>query len=935
MQFIGRRGSRTHSLSLESLESRLLLSSATIEGQIAWDAGGTAGEVPVPGAEVYLDANENGSRDQGEEVQWTDLHGNYSFEVEPGTHKVGQVLPDEWEQETPQQATQTITVADGETASDVDFLNSAPLDFGDLPDSYGTTLADNGPRHIVGGYPFGELYLGQNVDSEADAETPLDGTGDGADEDGVLFTGYTSQGETAHVTVTASAGGRLDAWVDWDGSGSFEAADEQIFASQWVDAGENDLSFQVPRPDNLPEEIHSRWRLSSHGGLAPTGPAMNGEVEDVRLDAAPDLAQIATHDYGGMRVTIYDGNPANGISDPEIAWTANGLPWSVSGHDDIDVMVLPSGNNIRAILLRPGQSNGGQPDEETRDLGFAIEGNGVLGAFVDQRTSPSPLSFLVSEGWVNRVDIKSSMAGANINGLSLPGGWELPEDMDGDVNLQDPTSFYSTGKLLSFATPEDIGGDVLAGGNIGRVIAGSPGGGPPAFAQQSNGTEAAIAGDVRTPAHINLIYARGGDITGDVEAGGKLNQLRTHQGSVAGDVTVGGNLNVLMARRGDISGDVTVDGNLNVMKAIHGDITGTVDVGGRLNVALAIPRGQHEGGGIPGDITVGRYAHVIKALGGDVGNVTVEQGSLHVLMARDGDITGDVDVAGSLHVMQVHGGDLQGDLTVNDDLHSLRVIEKRGGGGSIEGTVDVGSNAHLISARGGNISGNIDISGTLHLLRIHGGDLSGSFEAANVNLIHVIGGEVSGSIDVSNRLRRLVVTKGRGKSGGINLQNSEQIRAGNRIGLIKVRGGDIVGDGDASEPDILVRHGNLGKIQVVQGSLNNVSVKVTRDNGSGGSLGSVRVVGGQADITGSHLEADNVLGSVGVVHGDMVDTTIQANELGRVRVTHGEIYDDDSDQDPDEIHANEGTFYIRDRHWEGRIYAGKQYDFGGVLAHVG
>jgi cyclophilin family peptidyl-prolyl cis-trans isomerase len=48
-------------------------------------------------------------------------------------------------------------------------------DFGDAPESYGTLLADDGPRHFPEGPTLGTLR-----DVEADAQSPLDGTGDDA-----------------------------------------------------------------------------------------------------------------------------------------------------------------------------------------------------------------------------------------------------------------------------------------------------------------------------------------------------------------------------------------------------------------------------------------------------------------------------------------------------------------------------------------------------------------------------------------------------------------------------------------------------------------------------------------------------------------------------------------------------------------------------------
>lgn len=167
-------------------------------------------------------------------------------------------------------------------------------DFGDAPNTYGTTTAAGGPSHSIpagGGTP---LVLGSCVDTEQDALAPLDASGDdggagnltfgtcatpGDDEDGVDFGGPLVACQTRGVIVTASAGGRLDAWIDWNLDGDFLDLGEQVATSLPVVAGPNTLNVAVPCGlDN--GDTFSRFRISSGGGLGPNGPAVGGEVED-------------------------------------------------------------------------------------------------------------------------------------------------------------------------------------------------------------------------------------------------------------------------------------------------------------------------------------------------------------------------------------------------------------------------------------------------------------------------------------------------------------------------------------------------------------------------------------------------------------------------------------------------------------------------------
>ena len=151
-------------------------------------------------------------------------------------------------------------------------------DFGDAPAGYSTLFADDGARHLL----VPNFRLGTTNDGEPDGQPSATAMGDDVngldDEDGVVFTSAITAGLPANVTVTASAAGWLDAWVDFDGSGSWDPG-EQIFAWQPLVAGPNNLSFQAPA-GAAKGDTFARFRFSSVGGLSPTGPAFDGEVED-------------------------------------------------------------------------------------------------------------------------------------------------------------------------------------------------------------------------------------------------------------------------------------------------------------------------------------------------------------------------------------------------------------------------------------------------------------------------------------------------------------------------------------------------------------------------------------------------------------------------------------------------------------------------------
>src|SRR5690606_2274450 len=130
----------------------------------------------------------------------------------------------------------------GQTSAATQFtieLGSVELDFGDAPDpTYPSLFASDGARHIVS-----NLFLGSTVTDESDAlHTPA---ADGDTDDGVQFITSLVPGVVATVSIESSAAGFIDAWIDFDGNGVWDAG-EQIFASEPVTAGTNTLSFTVP-----------------------------------------------------------------------------------------------------------------------------------------------------------------------------------------------------------------------------------------------------------------------------------------------------------------------------------------------------------------------------------------------------------------------------------------------------------------------------------------------------------------------------------------------------------------------------------------------------------------------------------------------------------------------------------------------------------------
>ncbi|MCC4222824.1 LruC domain-containing protein [Vibrio campbellii] len=150
-----------------------------------------------------------------------------------------------------------------------------PIDFGDAPDTYSTTLASNGPRHEVDGTTYlGSVAPDGDVGGQAD-----DNAVDTADEEGVGFVAALDPGLSSVIEVTASTSGYLSAWFDWNRDGDFADAGEQVFSDELLSAGSNTLPFIVSDAATAGSSW-SRFRFSQQTGLSYTGGSTSGEVED-------------------------------------------------------------------------------------------------------------------------------------------------------------------------------------------------------------------------------------------------------------------------------------------------------------------------------------------------------------------------------------------------------------------------------------------------------------------------------------------------------------------------------------------------------------------------------------------------------------------------------------------------------------------------------
>ena len=273
--------------------------------------------------------------------------------------------------------------ADGEVEDEFVFIGhdyEVVGDFGDAPDSYQTLLSSVGAWHT---YSPG-IFLGATVDLEHDGKPDPTATGDDLaftdDEDGVVFVSSIVPAETATLEVIASTNGFLDAWIDFDGDGTWLAATDRIYLSEPLSAGVNNLNFSVPF-GAVPGRSFARFRFSRvPGGLPFQGWAPNGEVEDYEVNIAEmrlDFGDAPDPDYPTFEVS--DGarhrvpaSPVYFLGD-SVDDDPDGQPNAGATGDDDDGIDDEDGVRFSSCLS-PGS---------TAEMTVVASVNGVVNAWVD------------------------------------------------------------------------------------------------------------------------------------------------------------------------------------------------------------------------------------------------------------------------------------------------------------------------------------------------------------------------------------------------------------------------------------------------------------------------------------------------------------------------------------------------------------------------
>jgi LruC domain-containing protein len=276
-------------------------------------------------------------------------------------------------------------------------------DYGDAPDSYGTTLFNNGARHGES-----DNYLGSSISFEHTATVyPAEDQ-----DDGLVFLTPLIAGQDSLLQVQATGSGYLNVWGDFNRDGVF-STDEKLLSDRFIN--NTTESFLVQSPvDALNGFTWIRARLSSLQGIVASGGVSDGEVEDYR---------------------IFVTNPGNSQIQDTPFYIAFEDRWPEKGDYDMNDVVIKQNSSV---LLNDNQEV--KQIEFTGDLkasgasyrnGFAIQLDNVLPSNVN----PSLVRF-----WINGVLQNTSPIETDTEFLVI----KITEDISSHIELNQACPFYKT-----------------------------------------------------------------------------------------------------------------------------------------------------------------------------------------------------------------------------------------------------------------------------------------------------------------------------------------------------------------------------------------------------------------------------------------------------------------------------------------------------------
>ncbi len=174
--------------------------------------------------------------------------------------------------------------------------DTATIDYGGAPESYGSNIDNNGARH--------DYELGMQL-----------GNAWGGSDDGLAFITEIETDTTAILSADIKGSGTLNIWGDWNRDGEF-SSNEHAIIDQSVSEGRNLIALSVPEGSSA-GLTWVRARYSSQQGIGPNGGVSNGEVEDYQIEVmAQGTMKVSYPSTSGFSTIAFEDNwPALGDYD--------------------------------------------------------------------------------------------------------------------------------------------------------------------------------------------------------------------------------------------------------------------------------------------------------------------------------------------------------------------------------------------------------------------------------------------------------------------------------------------------------------------------------------------------------------------------------------------------------------------------------------------
>ncbi len=247
----------------------------------------------------------------------------------------------------------------------------------------------------------------------------------------------------------------------------------------------------------------------------------------------------------------------NGVVETPAAGDAQGVVYDTAGaavpQGAVTVSYYDRGNSVRTVVL-----NNDMPSD--MDIVISIRSSQPVLSITDRRLNASPIMLIQSNTTINSLSLSSGIAGVNINGVTLPDGTVLPNDIDGDGSGADNTAIFiqDGGSIPTMFIRGDINGDVVVPGgtrsinNTGDV---------------SDSTF--MLGDFPGPGGFSFIFGRGENVRVDttdeirllrakeITSSGDGPQSRLVASGIASITTLGDRI---LGLDGDLEGDIVTTG---------------------------------------------------------------------------------------------------------------------------------------------------------------------------------------------------------------------------------------------------------------------------------------------------------------------------------------------------------------------------------------